>query len=91
METLLMTTWKKPTEVKLLSGGNPQIPPARRRELIDQLRSQLDPLSAASGFGIDDVIDPRDTRRLLIDTFDRCPPRRQVKAMPPKFRPISPI
>ncbi|MFP6748063.1 MAG: carboxyl transferase domain-containing protein [Alphaproteobacteria bacterium] len=45
---------------------------------------------AAEGFGIDEVIDPRQTRRHLINTFDRCASRRPDKH-PPRIRPISPI
>ncbi|MBT6277198.1 MAG: hypothetical protein HOI95_24080 [Chromatiales bacterium] len=47
-------------------------------------------ISAGNNFGIDDVIDPRDTRALLIHTFDSSPVRRPDKS-PPRFRPISPI
>lgn len=51
-------------------------PARRRQEMIDRFRSQLGALRAAEDFGIDDVIDPRDTRRLLIATLRRCPLRR---------------
>jgi propionyl-CoA carboxylase beta chain len=65
-------------------------PEAARKAMVDRIRSQTDALGAAAGFGIDDVIDPRDTRRLLIETFDSCPRRRPDRS-PPRFRPISPI
>ncbi len=65
-------------------------PAARRQELIDIFKSQLGALRAAEHFGIDTVIDPRDTRSFLIDTFAACPARHQSKH-PPKFRSISPI
>ncbi|MDA1101012.1 MAG: acyl-CoA carboxylase [Proteobacteria bacterium] len=65
-------------------------PAARRQEIINIFKSQLGARRAAEGFGIDEVIDPRLTRQILCDTFDRCPPRRPDKN-PPRVRPISPI
>ena len=65
-------------------------PMARRQELIDIFKSQLGALRAAEHFGIDTVVDPRDTRAFLIETLAACPVRRQSKH-PPKFRSISPI
>ncbi len=65
-------------------------PAARRQEIIDIFKSQLGAQRAAEGFGIDEVIDPRLTRLHLINTFDRCAPRRPDKH-PPRIRPISPI
>ena len=47
-------------------------------------------LRAAEGFGIDDVIDPRDTRRRLAEIFASTLPRRP-QDHPPKFRSIAPI
>ena len=46
---------------------------------------------AAEGFGIDDVIDPRDTRLHLIEALRRAPPRRRRNPAPPKRHGISPI
>jgi len=65
-------------------------PAAARAALIAEIKAQTTALHAASGFGVDDVIDPRDTRRRLIETFDACPPRRSDNS-PPRKRPISPI
>ena len=65
-------------------------PAARRQELIDEMRAQISPLRAAGGIGIDDIIHPADTRRILNDVLARAGQRRQL-AMPPKFRSISPI
>ncbi|MDP7547314.1 MAG: carboxyl transferase domain-containing protein, partial [Alphaproteobacteria bacterium] len=65
-------------------------PAARRQEIIDIFKSQLGARRAAEAFGIDEVIDPRLTRQILCDTFDRCPARRPDKN-PPRVRPISPI
>ena len=65
-------------------------PAARRQEIIDIFKSQLGARRAAEAFGIDEVIDPRQTRQILCDTFDRCPARRPDKN-PPRVRSISPI
>lgn len=65
-------------------------PAARRQEIIDSIRAKIGPLQAAEGFGVDDLIDPRDTRRRLKEILARVPARR-VNAMPPKFRSIAPI
>lgn len=65
-------------------------PAIRRQEIIDSIRARIGPLQAAEGFGIDDLIDPRTTRRRLIEALGRAPDRRDI-GMPPKFRSISPI
>ena len=65
-------------------------PQARRQEMIDDIRGRISSLRAAEGFGIDEIIDPRDTRRMLIEIFAHCPPRRP-NDHPPKFRSIAPI
>ncbi|MDP6688034.1 MAG: carboxyl transferase domain-containing protein [Alphaproteobacteria bacterium] len=65
-------------------------PAARRQEIIDIFKNQLGARRAAEAFGIDEVIDPRQTRQVLCDTFDRSPPRRPDKH-PPRLRSISPI
>ena len=40
---------------------------ARRRELEDMLEQYRSPLRTAEAFGVEEVIDPRDTRALLCD------------------------
>jgi len=65
-------------------------PSAARQAIIEDIRSRVDPLRAAEGFGVDDVIDPRDTRGRLIDILDRVPARRDNR-IPPKFRSIVPV
>ena len=55
-------------------------PMARRQEMIDGTRANVTSLRAAEGFGVDDIIDPRDTRRRLIDVLDRVPARRDNDA-----------
>ncbi|MGE0660841.1 MAG: acyl-CoA carboxylase subunit beta [Reyranellaceae bacterium] len=65
-------------------------PQARRQEMIDRIRAQISSMRAAEGFGIDEIVDPRDTRRLLIEIFEAAP-RRRPSDHPPKIRSIAPI
>jgi len=65
-------------------------PAARRQEIIDEIRSRVSALQAAEGFGIDDVIEPSQTRAYLLNVLAQAPPRRQ-SSMPAKWRSISPI
>ena len=66
--------------------------PLRKREqLIGRFREQLGALHAAAHFGIDDVIDPRDTRSVVAATLERCLPRKGSRAWPDKPHGISPI
>ncbi len=65
-------------------------PQARRQELIDEMRREIDPLKAAEGFGIDELILPSETRERIIEVLERAPARRPSR-MPPKFRSIAPI
>lgn len=65
-------------------------PAGKRREIIDGIRTRVSAVQAAEGFGIDDVIEPGETRARLIDAFALAPARRE-SSMPPKFRSIPPI
>jgi propionyl-CoA carboxylase beta chain len=65
-------------------------PAQRRAALIEDFKDRLGALRAAEHFGIDDVIDPRDTRRLIIETLRTAPPRHALH-LPPKHRSIAPI
>ena len=65
-------------------------PQKRRQEMIEETRRNIGSLRAAEGFGVDDVIDPRDTRRRLIELFAQTLPRRPSDH-PPKVRSIAPI
>ena len=66
--------------------------PQRAREaLIQQIRERLGSLHAAEHFGIDDVIDPRDTRAALIATLERCQLRKHGRQRSPRQHGISPI
>jgi propionyl-CoA carboxylase beta chain len=65
-------------------------PAATRAELIEKIRTQTGAINSLADFGLDDVIDPRETRQILIETFATCPLRHRDKN-PPRIRPISPI
>ncbi|VTU33563.1 Methylmalonyl-CoA carboxyltransferase 12S subunit [Variovorax sp. SRS16] len=66
-------------------------PAAQRAELIGRFKEQLGALHAAEHFGIDDVIDPRDTRWVVHAALERCLPRKRHRAWPDKPHGISPI
>jgi acetyl-CoA carboxylase carboxyltransferase component len=42
-------------------------PVAKRQEILDSLESLRSPFRTAETFGIEEIIDPRDTRRLLCE------------------------
>jgi propionyl-CoA carboxylase beta chain/acetyl-CoA/propionyl-CoA carboxylase carboxyl transferase subunit len=63
-------------------------PEAHRAELIERFYAKSTPLRAASGFGIDDVIDPAKTRGKLIGMM-RVNGGRRSKTGPPKLHPVS--
>jgi hypothetical protein len=42
-------------------------PAAKRQEILDSLESIRSPLRTAETFGIEEIIDPRDTRPLLCE------------------------
>ena len=65
-------------------------PVARRQEIIDEIRARVSALQAAEGFGIDDVIEPAQTRDYLLNILSQAPARRH-STMPPKWRSIAPI
>jgi acetyl-CoA carboxylase carboxyltransferase component len=65
-------------------------PAAHRAELIAGFRAQVDPFLAAQGFGIDDVVEPAETRPALIDALSRAPRRRRSTA-PAKRHGVSPV
>ena len=65
-------------------------PAARRDELIKSFRAGVDPYLAAEGFGIDDVVAPSNTRRVVAEALGRVQPHRAPR-VPGKRRTISPI
>jgi propionyl-CoA carboxylase beta chain len=66
-------------------------PAAARAALISNFRQQLGPMHAAGHFGIDDVIDPCDTRPIIIATLERCGARKQHQRRTARHHAISPI
>jgi propionyl-CoA carboxylase beta chain len=70
--------------------ANAPDPAAKRHELIAGIRARVSAVQAAEGFGIDDVIEPAQTRERLIEVLAQAP-RRREPSMPPKFRSIPPI
>ena len=65
-------------------------PEPERARLIAQMRAEVTPFGGAESFGLDDMIDPADTRPRIIEALERAPARRDL-AMPPKIRSICPI
>lgn len=65
-------------------------PEQKRREILAHFRKRIGALAGASGFGVDDIIDPRDTRPLLIQIFETMGLERH-DFMPPKKHGIVPI
>lgn len=51
-----MTTWKKPSEVKLLSGGNPQIPKGDGDEPVRAYIEEMPGWRRAVGERIDELV-----------------------------------
>jgi acetyl-CoA carboxylase carboxyltransferase component len=65
-------------------------PIKKRNELIDYFRTRIKSLAGAQGFGVDDIIDPRDTRPALIQILESLPEKKH-EFMPPKKHGIVPI
>ena len=72
---------------KVAAATDPEL---ARKTMIEQFRTQLGPVYAAEGFGIDDVIEPADTRAVLIEALERSP-RRHRDLAPPRIHPVTPI
>jgi acetyl-CoA carboxylase carboxyltransferase component len=45
-------------------------PEAERQKYVEMIRSQIDPYVAASWAMVDDVVEPADTRRVIVDAFE---------------------
>lgn len=69
---------------------NEENPVQKREELIQHFRKQTGAIRAAEGFGIDDVINPLDTRKLLVKALERLP-ERLPKHFPNRKHGIHPI
>src|SRR5690606_24668074 len=66
-------------------------PNAHRDALIERFRSQLGSLRAVEAYGVDDIIDPRDTRKAIITALNRTGLRKSGLARPRRHHAISPI
>ena len=64
-------------------------PAQARTDLITLFKANVDPLLAADGFGIDDVVLPSATRPMLAEALRRV--KRRPPRVPQKRRSISPI
>ena len=69
---------------------NADDPEAKRQELIDEFIDRTGPVRAAEAVGIDDVIDPRETRDRIRRALERSGPEREGE-WPPKKHPINPM
>jgi acetyl-CoA carboxylase carboxyltransferase component len=65
-------------------------PEAERERLISMYSAQVGILQTPEGFGLDEVIDPADTRKVIGRALARMAPRVQ-RLMPPAVHGISPI
>lgn len=54
-------------------------PQAARAELVSTVRRSIDPYIAASWAYVDDIIDPADTRRVIIDALDAAATKRMQR------------
>lgn len=70
--------------------ANADDPEAHRRDLYASFAKHISPLTAAQGFGVDDVVEPAETRSRLLAALARQP-RRWPARGPEKAHAISPI
>lgn len=79
--------------VNILHGKDDTIGPESKAELVRHYKALEEPIVAASECKIDDVIDPRDTRRVLLEAlaFIEDSNRASGHWRPPKKRGITPV
>ncbi len=65
-------------------------PDKLREELEEQLASLRDPILTAEAFGVEEIIDPRDTRPLLIEFARRAYEIVAAETRGPKSRGMRP-
>ena len=65
-------------------------PDALRRELEEQLSSLRDPILTAEAFGVEEIIDPRETRPLLVEYARRAYPVVAAGPLGPRARGMRP-
>jgi methylmalonyl-CoA decarboxylase subunit alpha len=71
---------------RIAQAGDPE---RLRKDLVQELRNKMGAMSTARVYGVDDVIDPRDTRPILIRALEHL--RRKDPALPPKRHGIAPL
>lgn len=64
-----------------------QDPVAKRLEIEQRLKSLSSPLLTAEHFGIEEIIDPRDTRALLCEFANMSAPLRAARGLRTRYRP----
>lgn len=62
-------------------------PVAKRREIEQRLQALASPFLTAEKFGIEEIVDPRDTRALLCEFADLCAPIRAARGARVRYRP----
>jgi len=79
--------------VNILYGKDDTITTEFKAEQVRHYKSLEEPIVAASEFKIDDIIDPRETRRVLLETLDFIDgsPHASGHWRPPKKRGIAPV
>ncbi|MBI4595830.1 MAG: acyl-CoA carboxylase subunit beta [Candidatus Tectomicrobia bacterium] len=71
---------------RIAKSENPQ---ELKSQLVEELRKKMQAFATAKNYGFDDVIDPRDTRPVLIQALENL--RRKEPYLPPKRHGIAPI
>jgi len=66
-----------------------ETPEQLRAELVEELRRKMRAFATARGYGFDDVIDPRDTRSILVRALESMPLKEPY--LPPKKHGIAPL
>jgi methylmalonyl-CoA decarboxylase subunit alpha len=72
---------------KRLAGADD--PAAERKRLVDELRQKMGAVPTARAYGVDDVIDPRDTRAVINRALEAFTVR--DPALPPRKHGIMPV
>jgi len=62
-------------------------PVSKREQIKQRLDAIASPFRTAERFGIEEIIDPRDTRRLLCEFAELCAPLRAAKGTTLRYRP----
>lgn len=84
VETAVSVAYKR----QIAEASDPKL---AHQQISQQIRTQLGPLRAAEGFGIDDVILPEQTRALLEASLKIVPTRKYSRLQIAKVRCIAPI